>query len=283
MLARRPFGPAGTLVPVIGQGTWQMEADDRRSAVAALRAGIELGMTHLDTAELYGSGRVEELVAEAIAASGRVRDALFITSKVMPSHASLKGTVRACEQSLRRLRTDHLDCYLLHWPGSEPLEDTIAAFEELRASGKIRSWGVSNFDEQELEQALRIAGPGRLTCNQVLYHLAQRDIEHAVIPFCVAHGLAVVGYTPFGKAKFPPPSGRKVLEEIAARRGASTHQVALAFLTREPLLFAIPKASNAEHVRDNAAAASVRLDAADVAAIDAAFPLPRRRAGVPML
>jgi diketogulonate reductase-like aldo/keto reductase len=278
---KRPFGSTGAQVPVFGQGTWQMEGDDRRSAIAALQAGIDLGMTHLDTAELYGSGQVEELVAEAIA--GR-RDTLYLVSKVMPSNASRAGTIRACEQSLKRLRTDRLDCYLLHWPGSHPLEDTIASFEVLVETGKIRAWGVSNFDVRDLERALKIAGPGKIACNQVLYHLAQRDIEHSVIPWCQAHEVAVVGYTPFGELRFPPPgAGGKALSDIAARHGTTTRQVALAFLTREPCLFAIPKASNPAHVRDNAGAAKLALDADDIAALHAAFPLPRKRAGVPML
>lgn len=281
MPARHPFGPDETPVSVLGQGTWQMEGDDRRACIAALRAGIDLGMTHIDTAELYGSGAVEELVADAIA--GR-RDELFLVSKVMPSNASRSGTLRACERSLKRLRTDHLDCYLLHWPGTHPLEDTIEAFEELRAAGKIRSWGVSNFDAGELQQAFDIAGPDKIACNQVLYHLAQRDIEHAVVPWCVAHGVAVVGYTPFGRSKFPPPgAGGKVLAEIAARRALSPRQIALAFLTREPHLFAIPKASDAAHVRENAAAAGLALDADEIARLNAALPRPRARSGVPML
>lgn len=277
----RTFGPTGVSTPVLGQGTWHMEGDDRRSAIAALRAGIDLEMTHIDTAELYGSGRVEELVAEAIA--GR-RDELYLVSKVMPSNASRAGTVRSCEQSLKRLRTDHLDCYLLHWPGNHPLEETIAGFERLREAGKIRAWGVSNFDAQELQEALDIAGPGKLACNQVLYHLQQRDIEHEVIPWCEAHEVAVVGYTPFGRSKFPPSGAAgKALEQVVKRHGATARQVALAFLTRSPSLFGIPKASKAEHVRDNAGADKVALGADDMAELDAAFPKPKRRSGVPML
>jgi diketogulonate reductase-like aldo/keto reductase len=280
-MTSRVFGSSGQSVPVFGQGTWQMEGDDRQGSIAALRAGIDLGMTHIDTAELYGSGRVEELVAEAIA--GR-RDELYLVSKVMPSHATRAGTLHACEQSLKRLRTDRLDCYLLHWPGSHPLADTIGAFEKLREDGKIRAWGVSNFDARELQHALDIAGPGKITCNQVLYHLAQRDIEHEVIPWCEANQVAVVGYTPFGRSAFPPSGARgKVLEQVAKRRGATTRQVALAFLTRLPSLFAIPKASDAGHVRENAGAQRVVLEASDIAELDAAFPQPRRRSGVPIL
>jgi diketogulonate reductase-like aldo/keto reductase len=260
-----------------------MEEDDRKRAVEALRAGIDLGLTHIDTAELYGSGRVEELVAEAI--SGR-RDELFLVSKVMPSHASRAGTIKACEKSLQKLRTDRLDCYLLHWPGNHSLEETIGAFETLVTAGKIRAWGVSNFDASELQQALDIAGPGKIACNQVLYHLQQRDIENEVVPWCTEHNVAVVGYTPFGRAKFPPSGAQgKLLEDIAKKRGATARQVALAFLTRLPGTFAIPKASQVAHVRDNAAAQSLQLERDDIAALDAAFPRPPHRpgAGVPML
>jgi len=258
-----------------------MEEDDRRAAVAALRAGLELGMTHIDTAEMYGAGEVEKLVGEAIA--GR-REEVYLVSKVLPSNASRTKTVAACEASLKRLRTDRLDCYLLHWPGSFPLADTIAAFEQLKQQGKIAAWGVSNFDERELAEVLRIAGPGKLACNQVLYHLAERSIEHAVVPWCEAQGVALVGYTPFGRAHFPPRGeGASVLETIAKKHGASTRNVALAFLTRRPGSFAIPKASKLEHVRDNAHAGALTLDAADIAAIDQCFPKGPRRAGVPML
>jgi len=266
---------------VIGLGTWQMEGDDRAAAIRALRTGLDLGMKHVDTAELYGSGQVEELVGEAI--QGR-RDEVFLVSKVVPSNASRQGTIKSCEKSLKLLRTDRLDCYLLHWPGSHPLEDTIAALEELSASGKIRSWGVSNFDEDELAEVVRIAGPGKLTCNQVLYHLGERGIEHAVLPWCEREKVAVVGYTPFGRARFPPrsPAG-EVLSTIAEKRGATPRQIALAFLTRRPSLFAIPKSSDAEHVRQNAEAAALELSADELESLEKAFPLGRRRSGVAMI
>lgn len=268
----RAFGPEKTALPVIGQGTWEMEGDDRGAAVRALRAGLDLGMTHIDTAELYGRGKVEALVGEAIA--GR-RDEIFLVSKVMPQNASRAGTVSACERSLTALKTDRLDCYLLHWRGRHPLADTIAAFEELKAAGKIRSWGVSNFDADDLDEALAIAGPGKIACNQVLYNLGERGIEHGVIPWCEQHAVAVVGYSPFkgglgGK-------GRAVLDEIAATHGADAHQVALAFLTRTAPLFAIPKASDVAHTRANAAAGQLKLSAAEQQRIDEAFPLGRRR------
>lgn len=277
-MSARAFGPTGVLVPVIGQGTFLMEHDDRRQAVASLRAGLELGMTHLDTAEMYGAGTVEEIVSEAL--EGVARDRVFLVTKVLPSNASRKGAVAACEKSLKRLRTDYVDCLLLHWPGRHPLAETIAAFESLLGAGKIRSYGVSNFDEGELEEAYSIAGPGKLACNQILYHLGERSSEHAVIPWCEAHGVAVVGYTPFGRARFPPARGEKVLDDLAARRGVTVRQLALAFLVRKPALFTIPKASRKEHVSENAAAMNLVLDASEIAAIDAAFPLGPKRGGV---
>ncbi|HTY69847.1 MAG TPA: aldo/keto reductase [Alphaproteobacteria bacterium] len=275
------FGASGRPTSVIGQGTWNIERAERKEAVAALRKGLDLGMTHIDTAEMYGSGRAEEIVGEAIA--GR-RDGVFLVSKVLPDNASRRGTVAACEQSLKRLRTDRLDCYLLHWRGGEPLKDTIAAFGELRKAGKILSWGVSNFDVPDLEEALAIAGDGRIACNQVLYHLKERAIEHEVLPWCEAHGVAVVGYSPFGHDDFPSArtSGGRVLEEIAAAHQATARQVALAFLVRRPALFTIPKASSVEHAAENAAAGGLRLSEAEIARIDEAFPRGRSR-GLPML
>ncbi|HEX5720368.1 MAG TPA: aldo/keto reductase [Thermoanaerobaculia bacterium] len=281
-MKHRAFGPTGTQVSVIGQGTWNMEKDDRQSAVASLRRGLELGMNHIDTAEMYGDGKVEEIVGEAIA--GR-RDDVFLVSKVLPQNASRKGTIEACERGLRHLRTDRLDCYLLHWEGPYPLADTFAAFEELRNAGKIRSWGVSNFDEEWLSDALEIAGEGKVVCNQVLYHLQERAIEHAVIPFCEEHGIAVVAYSPFGSGEFPSPGSRggRVLSEIAEAHGASPRQIALAFLVRRPFLFAIPKTSDPVHAKDNAAAADIDLSDEEVRRIDEAFPLGQRRKGVPTL
>ncbi|AKF09644.1 Oxidoreductase, aldo/keto reductase family [Sandaracinus amylolyticus] len=277
----RRFGDA--LVPVIGQGTWNMEQDARDEVVRALRRGLDLGLTHVDTAELYGSGRVEEIVREAIA--GR-RDEVFLVSKVLPSNASRRGTIEACERSLARLGTDRLDAYLLHWPGSFPLEETIEAFEELVRAGKIVRWGVSNFDEEELEDAQRIAGDGRIACNQVLHHLQERAIEHAVAPWCAARGVAVVSYSPFGSGEFPAAGskGGKVLAEIARAHGATPRQVALAFLLQVvPGALVIPKASKVAHVEDNAGAMELVLDDDEIAHIDAVFPKGKRRRGVPTL
>jgi len=281
-LPQHAFGPTQVQVPKVGLGTWYLEESDAKTAIAAVQTALDLGLTHVDTAELYGAGKAESLVGQAIEAR---RDQVFLVSKVIPSNASRKGTISHCEQTLKRLRTDHLDCYLLHWPGSYPLEDTIAALEELVTSGKTRAWGVSNFDETELQNALDIAGPGRIACNQVLYHLEERSIEHAVVPWCEQHGVAVVGYTPFGRQRqFPPRgAGGAALSAIAERLGATTRQVALAFLTRWPGFFAIPKSTNPEHLRENAGATALALSPPDVAAIERAFPVGRRRRGVAML
>ncbi|WP_435171552.1 aldo/keto reductase [Falsirhodobacter sp. 1013] len=267
-------------VPVIGQGTWYIDDAHRPTAVAALRRGLDLGMTHIDTAEMYGDAEI--VVGEAIA--GR-RDEVFLVSKVLPTNASRAGTVAACERSLARLRTDRLDCYLLHWPGLHPLEETFAGFERLREQGKILSWGLSNFDVPDLDAAWKAGGEGRIACNQVLYHLGERAIEHAVLPWCEEHGVAVVAYSPFGHGDFPGPRtpGGRVLEEIAASHGATARQVVLRFLVRRPSLLAIPKATSAEHAADNAAAGALRLTDAELARIDAAFPLGPRPRRLPML
>ena len=280
-IERRGFGTRWLDVPVIGQGTWQMERDDRAACIAALRRGIELGLTHVDTAEMYGSGRVEELVGEAIVG---LRDRIFLVSKVLPSNASYEGTLRACERSLRRLRVERLDVLLLHWPGPHALEETFRAFEALVSSGKIGAYGVSNFDVDELESALAIAGRGKIACNQVLYHLQERAIEASVLPWCERHDVAVVGYSPFGGGRFPSATSRGgvVLAEIAAAHRASPRQVALAFLTRAPSLFTIPKAADEAHVEDNAAGGRLRLSSEDVQRIDLAFPIVAR-SGLPTL
>jgi diketogulonate reductase-like aldo/keto reductase len=270
------LGASGITVPLVGQGTWNMERDDRAAAMGALRAGLDAGLTHVDTAEMYGSGAVEELVAEAL---GDRRDEVFLASKVLPQNASFKGVLRACEASLRRLGTDRLDLYLLHWPGKHPLEGTIAAFEQLVRDGKIRLYGVSNFDADELEEAVAIAGPGRIACNQVLYHLSERTVEHEVIAACQHHDIAVVAYSPFGSGRFPAaesPGGR-ALAAVAEARGATPRQVALAFLVREAGVFTIPKASRAEHARENAGAGDLVLTEEEIDRLDRAFPRGRGR------
>ena len=279
-MERRQFGTAGPEISVIGQGTWYLDAGDRASALAALRRGLDLGMDHIDTAEMYGDAEI--VVAEAIA--GR-RDEVFLVSKVLPQNASRSGTVAACERSLARLGTDRLDCYLLHWRGQYPLEDTFAAFEQLRDEGKVLSWGVSNFDERDLDEALSVVGEGRIACNQVLYHLEQRAIEHAVLPWCEAHRVAVVAYSPLGHGHFPGPrsEGGRVLREIADAHDATPRQVALSFLVRHPWLFAIPKASSPDHAAENAGAGDLRLTDAELARIDEAFPRGPRRRQLPMI
>jgi diketogulonate reductase-like aldo/keto reductase len=279
-MKHKTFGSTGHDVSVIGQGTWYIDRGDRKSAVAALRRGLDLGMTHIDTAEMYGDA--ELVIAEAI--EGR-RDETYLVSKVLPSNASRRGTVTACERSLSRLKTDRLDCYLLHWRGSYPLAETVDAFEQLVRSGKIRSWGVSNFDADDLDELLDVAGEGKIACNQVLYHLQERAIEHAVVPWCAKHNVAVVAYSPFGHNDFPDSrsKGGALLQNIAKRHGVSTRQVALAFLARDPQVFPIPKASNAEHAAENAAAGDLVLSTEDIAALDQAFPRGAKPRSLPML
>jgi len=276
MQQAKPFGWTGVEVPIIGQGTWMIEAsrDAERRAVEALRAGIDLGLTHIDTAEMYGNGRSEKLVGEAIA--GR-RDEVFLVSKVLPTNASFEGTLRACERSLSRLGTDHLDLYLLHWKGRYPIADTMRAMERLIDQRHIRFAGVSNFEVAEMEAAQAALRNHRLASNQVLYHLRERGIERKLIPYCEEHQVAVVAYTPFGREAFPRPDSAagKVLGEIAARNGRTVRQVILNFLTRWPHVFTIPKAGNAEHTRENAGGMGWTLSPEDIAALDRAFPSPK--------
>ncbi|HEV7632600.1 MAG TPA: aldo/keto reductase [Steroidobacteraceae bacterium] len=278
---QRPFGTTGRPVAAIGQGSWKIEGASRAAAVAALRRGLDLGMTHIDTAELYGYGKAESLVAAAIA--GR-RDEVFLVSKVMPQNASRKGVKLACERSLQFLQSDRLDCYLLHWRGSVPLAETVAALVALQREGKILSWGVSNFDVDDLEE-LQALGAGLPACNQVLYHLRERAIEHGVIPWCMRQGVAVVAYTPFGPEPFPAPATAAggVLADIAAAQGATPRQVALAFVIRHPAVFAIPKASTVEHVEENAAAGALHLSAEQLRLLEAAFPLRQKPTSLPMI
>jgi diketogulonate reductase-like aldo/keto reductase len=263
------------MLPVIGQGTWDMPESGRalEDAIAALRRGIELGMTHIDTAEMYGSGNVEEILGKAL--RGVPRSQIFVTSKVLPGNATYKGTIAACEASLRRLGMDYLDLYLLHWPSHHPLKETVRALEDLVKSGKTRFIGVSNFDLAELQEAQSYLETAPLVCNQVLYHLRERGMETDLLPYCKEQGIAIVGYTPFGRSRFPrkeaePPG---VLGRIAEKHGKTPRQVILNFLTRDPDLFAIPKAARAEHVEQNAGGAGWELDPDETAAIDAAFPV----------
>jgi len=284
LMLTRKFGGTGVQVPVIGQGTWMIEGprDRERQAVETLRAGLDLGLSHIDTAEMYGSGRAEELVGEAIA--GR-RDEVFLVSKVLPSNASYDGTVRACERSLSRLGTDHLDLYLLHWESAYPMAETMRAMERLIDEGQIRFAGVSNFDVAEVEAAQAALRHHKLACNQVLYHLRERGIERKLIPHCAGHEVAVVAYTPFGRQdwhRLHTPAG-KVLAEVAQRNGRTVRQVILNFLTRFPHVFAIPKAVALEHMRENAGGTGWALSAEDIAALDRAFPAPSRDVPLAML
>ncbi len=277
----RRFGCSDRQVSVIGQGTWMLE-DSAPTAVAALQRGIDLGLTHIDTAEMYGQGAAERLVAAAI--KGR-REQVFLVSKVLPSNASRRNTLKACEDSLQRLGTDYLDCYLLHWRGRTKLAETLGAFESLQQQGKIRSFGVSNFDVDDLDEALSIVGPGKLACNQVLYHLQERAIEHNVLPWCQRNEVAVVAYSPFGHGNFPSRGGKggSVLEQLAAKYAVTPYQIALAFLCRHPETFAIPKTVNLAHVAANAAAASLQLDADELDAIDLAFPRGAKPRSLPTI
>lgn len=273
----RPFGWTGVEVPVIGQGTWMIEGprDAERRAVETLRAGLDLGMTHIDTAEMYGNGRAEELVAEAIA--GR-RDEVFLASKVLPSNASYEGTLRACERSLRRLKTDRIDLYMLHWPGRHPVEQTMRAMRKLIEQGSIRFAAVSNFDAHEMPAAEKAQ---RLACNQVFYHPGERGIERRLLPWCAERQIAIVAYSPFGHGDFPERS--KVLQEIAQRHGRTPRQVVLNWITRNPNVFTIPKTSRIERARENAESVDFQLAPEDLAAIDREFPVPDHDVPLSML
>ena len=278
-MQQRRFGSLDSEVSVIGQGTWLIDGRNMAATADVLRRGIDLGMSHIDTAEMYGDA--ELVVAEAIA--GR-RDDAFLVSKVLPSNASYAGTIKACERSLQRLRTDRLDCYLLHWRGQYPLQETFRAFEELRADGQDTVVGCQQFRCRRHGRGAEHAGNGAIACNQVLYHLEERAIEHAVAPWCETHGVAVVAYSPFGQGRFPSPTsaGGRVLREIADAHNSTPRQVALAFLTRNGSVFAIPKASSHPHAADNAEAGDLRLSASQIERIDKAFPVGRPR-GLPML
>ncbi|HEX2987275.1 MAG TPA: aldo/keto reductase [Chloroflexota bacterium] len=260
--------PSGRQMPVLGQGTWRMGADraQRQAEIEALRLGIELGMTMIDTAEAYASGGAEEVVAEAIA--GR-RDEVFLVSKVSPDNATRQGTITHCEASLRRLKTDHLDIYLLHWPSAIPFAETLEAFRQLKESGKIRDYGVSNFDVRQMEEARALPCGDIIATNQVLYNLVEREVERDILPWCLEHGVPIQAYTPIGRGRM---LAHPALKEIASRHNATPAQIALAWLLQQPNVAAIPKASNPEHVRENRAALDIKLTEEDLAEIDRAFP-----------
>lgn len=279
-MTQRPDAPSPRTVrfagndsaPVVGLGTWRMgeDARRRRAEVEALKLGLDLGMTLVDTAEMYGSGDAETIVAEAI--DGR-RESVFLVSKVLPQNASKTGTVRACERSLARLRTDRLDLYLLHWPGSHPVVDTLSAFARLREQGKILRYGLSNFDVDEMEEAAALPGGSGVAADQVLYNLGRRGIEKRLLPWCRAHDVLVMAYSPLEQGRL---GTKKALASVAQRHGVSPACIAIAWTIRVEGVVAIPKATSPEHVRENARAASVRLTPEDLAALDAAFPAPSR-------
>lgn len=272
------FGLDKTL-PVLGQGTWNMGDHPRRRAqeIAALRAGIEQGMTLIDTAEMYGDGASELLVGEAIVG---LRDQVFIVSKVLPHHATRRGTVDACERSLKRLATDCIDLYLLHWRGNVPLQDTVAGLETLRQSGKIRHWGVSNFDLDDMSELAQLTGGAMATTDQVLYNLSRRGIEHDLLPWCQQHAKPVMAYSPIEQGRL---LAHPAVVAIARQRHATVSQIALAWVLRQDGVIAIPKAASVGHVLDNRAAADIRLSAAELDELDRAFPPPQSRQPLEMI
>ena len=271
--------PSGEAVPALGQGTWYMGEGRRPAAeeAAALRLGLDLGMTLIDTAEMYASGGAELVVAEAI--HGR-RDEVFLVSKVLPSNASRKGTVAACEASLRRLGTDRLDLYLLHWRGGVPLAETVAGMEALVQAGKIRHWGVSNLDTDDMEELAALPGGEACATNQVLYNLTRRGIEWDLLPWCRERAMPIMAYSPIEQGRL---LRKNALKEVAARHGATPAQVALAWVMRDPVVIAIPKAGDESHVRENRMALDIRLTAQDLADLDRAFPPPTRKQPLELL
>ncbi len=271
--------PDGTAVPALGQGTWMMAERGARRAdeLQALRVGLDLGLSLIDTAEMYGDGAAEELVGEALA--GR-RDEVFLVSKVLPGNATRAGTIAACERSLARLRTDRLDLYLLHWRGPAPLKETLAGFQALQQAGKIRAWGVSNFDPDDLAELRALPGGQACATNQVLYNLARRGIEWDLLPACQAQGMPIMAYSPIEQGRLLRD---RTLGQVAKRHGASPAQVALAWLLRQPGVIVIPKSGEPQHVRDNHAALGLQLDGEDLAALDRAWPPPRGASALEML
>ena len=265
--------PSGETVPALGQGTWTMgdSGRKRKEEVTALRLGLDLGMTLIDTAEMYASGGAEEVVGEAI--EGR-RDSVFVVSKVMPGNASRRGTVSACEKSLKRLKTDRIDLYLLHWPGAVPIAETVEGFTQLKRAGKIRHWGVSNLDLDEMEELVSVPNGDEVATNQVMYNLKRRGIEFSLMPWCAQRRIPIMAYSPLDQGKL---LRARELELIAARHHVTNAQVALAWVLQQEQVMVIPKAGSEAHVRENYGALSVQLDAKDFAALDRAFPPPAKK------
>jgi diketogulonate reductase-like aldo/keto reductase len=271
--------PSGISVPALGLGTWQMGEDSRKAAVEieSLKRGLDLGLTLVDTAEMYGEGGAEKITAEAIAGQ---REQVFLVSKVYPWNASRKGVVEACERSLDRLKTDRLDLYLLHWRGEHPLTETVAGFEELRRAGKIGAWGVSNFDIDDMEELMEVPDGGNCAANQVLYNLSRRGIEYDLLPWCQQRGIPVMAYSPIEQGRLAR-SGELI--RIAKAYQATPAQVALAFLLERDGVIAIPKSANPDRVAENAEAVDLDLSEADWTVLDAAFPPPSRKAPLEMI
>lgn len=271
--------PSGVKMPVLGLGTWKMgeRPREREREVAALRLGIDLGMTLIDTAEMYADGGAEEIVGRAIEGQ---RDRVFLVSKVYPQNATRRGAIAACRRSLERLRTDYVDLYLLHWRGSVPLAHTVAAFEALRVDGRIRAWGVSNFDRSDMDELLALPDGSRCAANQVLYNLGCRGVEWDLLPFCRRHRIPVTAYSPVGQGKLLKQSS---LQSIARRLGVSPAQLALAWLLRQEGVAAIPKAASVDHIRDNRAAVEIDLGPSVLAELDNIFPPPASATPLAML
>ena len=271
--------PGGRQVPALGLGTWHMGEGDASMAEEAnsLRTGIDLGMTLIDTAEMYADGGAETVVGEAIRGQ---RDAVYLVSKVLPYNASRSGTIAACEASLKRLGTDHIDLYLLHWRGSHPLAETVDAFETLKAQGKIGAWGVSNFDQDDMVELLDVAEPARPLANQVLYNLARRGIEYDLLRWSQVQGVPIMAYSPLDEGRLV---GHPVLNEIGLIHKASSAQIALAFLLTRPGVIAIPKSGSPDRVRENVRAAEIRLTSEDLRLLDEAFPPPTRKRPLEMI
>ncbi|MBS0533730.1 MAG: aldo/keto reductase [Proteobacteria bacterium] len=271
--------PSGRAMPTFGVGTWRMgeSARVRADEVEAVRAAVDRGITLIDTAEMYGDGEAEAIVADAV---GARRDGLFIVSKVLPSNASKRGTIAACERSLKRLKTDRLDLYLLHWRGGPALSETLAAFAELKAAGKILDWGVSNFDTDDMRELAALDGAGECATNQVLYNLTRRGIEFDLMPFCAKRGISIMAYSPLEQARM---LGDPALKTVAQRHDASPAQVALAWLFRQKGIVTIPKATRLDHLDDNIAALDLILSLEDLRTLDARFPPPKRATPLDML
>jgi diketogulonate reductase-like aldo/keto reductase len=271
--------PGGEKVAALGQGTWFMgERRDRHvDEVAAIRLGVELGMTLVDTAEMYGDGGAELMLGEAL---DGIRDEVFLVSKVYPQNAGFKGVQAACERSLKRMKTDRIDLYLLHWRGGTPFEETVRGFEALQEDGKIRNWGVSNMDTDDMEELLEAQGGENCTVNQILYNLTRRGAEYDLLPFQQKTEIPIMAYSPIEQGRLPRTGA---LAEIGAKHRVDPFTIALAWLLRRPDVVAIPKATNPDHVRANRAAADIVLDAEDLAALDKAFPPPTRKRPLEML